>query len=64
MTVAIQQVQQEQVSKTILKSAEEIKRVNEQGIPVEKQVYDIIEKYKLLDDVLDLDVSKLAIKEN
>lgn len=63
-TLSASTAQQEQVSKTILKSAEEIKRVNEQGIPVEKQVYDIIEKYKLLDDVLDLDVSKLAIKEN
>lgn len=34
---------------------------NEQGIPVEKQVYDIIKKYNLSQDLLDFDLSKLNI---
>lgn len=32
---------------------------NEQGIPVEKQIYDIIRKYNLSQDLLDFDLSKL-----
>lgn len=34
---------------------------NEQGIPVEKQVYDIIKKYNLSQDLLDFDLSKLNV---
>jgi hypothetical protein len=34
---------------------------NEQGIPVEKQIYDIIRKYNLSQDLLDFDLSKLNV---
>ena len=34
---------------------------NEQGIPVEKQIYDIIKKYNLSQDLLDFDLSKLNV---
>ena len=34
---------------------------NEQGIPVNKQIYDIIQKYNLSQDLLDFDLSKLNV---
>lgn len=34
---------------------------NEQGIPVEKQIYDVIKQYNLSQDLLDFDLSKLNI---
>jgi hypothetical protein len=34
---------------------------NKQGIPVEKQVYDIIKQYNLSQDLLDFDLSKLNV---
>jgi hypothetical protein len=34
---------------------------NEQGIPVEKQIYDTIKKYNLSQDLLDFDLSKLNV---
>ena len=34
---------------------------NEQGIPVEKQIYDIIKKYNLSQDLLDFNLSKLNV---
>lgn len=54
---------QKKISAVIAQVAAEVKQRNEDGISVEKQVYDIIEKYKLVEDVLDFDITKLAVGE-
>lgn len=54
---------QKKISSNVLQAAAEVKERNENGIPVSKQIYDIIEKYKLVEDVLQFDITKLTVGE-
>jgi hypothetical protein len=52
---------QEIIRKNSIAIINQQKLRNEQGIPVEKQIYDIIKKYNLSQDLLDFDLSQLNI---
>lgn len=53
---------QNKIRKSALTSAYEIYRQQENKIPVDKQIYDVIVKYSLLEDFLDLDISQLEVQ--
>lgn len=52
---------QELIRKTSVSIINQQKLRNEQGIPVNKQIYDVIKKYNLSQDLLDFDLSKLNV---
>lgn len=52
---------QEFIRKNSIAIINQQKLRNEQGIPVEKQIHDIIRKYNLSQDLLDFDLSKLNV---
>lgn len=53
---------QNRIRKSALTSAYEIYRQQENKIPVDKQIHDIIVKYSLLEDFLELDISQLEVQ--
>ncbi len=52
---------QEIIRKNSIAVINQQKLRNEQGIPVDKQIYDIIKKYNLSQDLLEFDLSKLNV---
>jgi hypothetical protein len=52
---------QELIRKTSVSIINQQKLRNEQGIPVNKQIYDVIKKYNLSQDLFDFDLSKLNV---
>lgn len=53
---------QKRISSSVLAASLETQMRSEKGIPVSKQVLDIIEKYRLLDGVLELDINELTLE--
>lgn len=51
------------INESILNSAKNIKSYQKNGVPITKQVYDILEKYRLMDDILNMDVINFTIQE-
>lgn len=53
---------QNKIRKSALTSAYEVYRQKGNKIPVDKQIYDIIVKYSLLEDFMDLDINQLEVQ--
>lgn len=59
---SISSEEQKRISSNILSASAEAILRSEKGIPVSKQVLDIIEKYRLLDGILELDINELTLE--
>jgi len=53
---------QQRISNNILSASLEAKTRNEKGIPINKQILDIVEKYRLLEGVLELNINDLVVE--
>lgn len=53
---------QNKIRKSSLTSAYQVYRQKSNKIPVDKQIYDIIVKYSLLEDFMDLDINQLEVQ--